>query len=46
MDIKKTIHKLATDQKITEYEFMALLGAVLKEKSKIKEKAINKYLLN
>jgi len=46
MDIKKIIHKLATDQDMTEQEFMALLGAILKEKSKIKEKAATKHFLN
>ena len=44
MNMQELIHKLATDQPVTETEFLALLAAVIKAKEKEKNKTANKYL--
>jgi len=44
MDAQEVIHKLATDQIITEEELLTLLAAIIKTKEKQKREAFNRYL--
>jgi len=43
--MQEIIHKLATDQKLTEREFMSLLAAVIKETERQEERReLGQYL--